>query len=186
MRAMTLMLTCFMLLTRVSWADPASYLVICDTDDACGAAPHGSALDRIWANADFNYGTGFHLVADDNRALWGPSPPALTLKQQAVALAYGGLTITSTGTPAINGRYATDPASLTTITEIATGISAGQGFPGGGSTFEYVLANGITVVTFASTDTFLAVAVAIRDFVYTGTKGGRGSVSFPPDNVTIP
>lgn len=114
-----------------------------------------------------------------------PPSPTLTLVEQAEACLACGLMIMSTGTPAIDGTYACDKASQGTIGLVVASINAGQGFPGGGSTFNFSLLDG-SMVTFPSTALFIAVAVAIRDFVYAIDQVITGqSSSLPASSVEI-
>lgn len=89
--------------------------------------------------------------------------PAPTLAQQAAA-AMVGIAVASAGTPAVSRTYAMDPASRATLAEVVAGINAGDGFPGGGSTF--TLIDPLGTVVFPSTAVFLAVAKALRDTFY--------------------
>jgi hypothetical protein len=111
-------------------------------------------------------------------------PSAVSLGNQAAALLAGGLTIFSAGTPAINGIYQCDPMSRATIAEVVAGISAGHGFPGGGSSFDYQLVAGYA--TFYATNTFVVAAAAVRDFVYACAQVQRGrSSTLPAASVSI-
>ncbi len=129
---------------------------------------------------------GYAISAGSVSAYTPPAAPApvLTLGHQAQALLAGGLTITSTGTPAINGLYPCDDGTRATIAEVVAGISAGQGFPGGGATFDFDIAGGHVVIP--STAAFVAIGAAVRDFVYGCIQVVMGrSTTLPPANVTI-
>ena len=94
-----------------------------------------------------------------------PTAPAPTLAQQAQALLNAGLAITSTGTPALNGTYATDAAAVQNATNIAGYISINQKFPGNTTTtLTYTDAAGNPHV-FPSTAEFLAFYTAAGNFV---------------------
>jgi hypothetical protein len=100
-----------------------------------------------------------------------------------------GVTITSTATPALNSTYAVDQASLANISALATGIAAGKGLPGGGSTFNYPDATG-TMQAFTSAN-FLAFAAAIETYDYAYTQALAALVSgstatLPASALTIP
>lgn len=127
-------------------------------------------------------------TATETNGSWSfatPVAPVLTLAQQAALLLTAGLTIASTGTPAIDGVYGCDTETRATIAEVTAGINAGHGLPGGGSTFDFNLRNG-TGVTFPATAVFLAAAVAIRDFVYGCSQVVNGrSGTLPSASVTI-
>lgn len=99
---------------------------------------------------------------------------------QAIA---AGLAITSTGTPAISGTYGVDTVAQNNIASIVTGFVAGQGLPGGGQTFVYLdLTDTPHVFTQAQ---FLAVATAIRNYVYAVDLAAQGQGSWPAASVTI-
>lgn len=87
-----------------------------------------------------------------------------TPAQLATAALFAGLAITSTGTSALDATYAVDPAAQLNITAIYSGIGAGGGLPGGGSTITYPDITG-TMHTFTSVN-FVRFATAVRDYVY--------------------
>jgi hypothetical protein len=60
-----------------------------------------------------------------------PTAPAPTLRQQAASLLAAGFTITSVGTPALNGTYACDAGAQMIINNMASQISrtGGSAFP---------------------------------------------------------
>ena len=97
---------------------------------------------------------------------YSESQPVLapTLAQQAGAILMGGLELTSTGTPALNGTYACDTLTQMDIIAIETSLNAGQGFPGGANPFGFPDASG-ALHEFTSAE-FTAFAAAIRNFVY--------------------
>jgi hypothetical protein len=112
----------------------------------------------------------------------------LTPTQMLAAKLAAGITITSTGTPALSGVYAVDPASQIKIVAIAAGIAAGKGLPGGGGTVGILDMAGTSHI-FASSD-FLDLAKAMEDYVYAlyGTEAvllANGSASWPTSAVTI-
>lgn len=85
-------------------------------------------------------------------------------QDQAQALLASGLAVTSTGTPAISATYATDPANVAKLLGVELGIAAGQGFPGGASTFPIRIVGTGTPPLLTITQ-YAAVAVEIRNFV---------------------
>jgi hypothetical protein len=108
--------------------------------------------------------------------------PPPTVGADALA---AGLTITSTGTPALNGTYSCDALSQTDVVAIEASLNAGKGFPGGGgSTFNYPDASGV-MHSFSETN-FTNFAAAVRDFVY-GCKSviAGTSTTLPASSVTI-
>ncbi|TCG04612.1 hypothetical protein BZM27_39625 [Paraburkholderia steynii] len=106
------------------------------------------------------------------------------LALQASNLLAAGFSVISTGTPEINGTYATDPLSQSDIIAIETSLNAGKGFPGGATTFEYPDAGG-EMHTFAPAN-FTDFAAAVRDFVYgcRAVIAGK-STTLPTSTTTI-
>jgi hypothetical protein len=92
-----------------------------------------------------------------------PLPP--TPAQQAAAALAAGITITSTGTPALNGTYTCDATAQARITSVQAYIQANGKFPGSTSTMVWVLMNG-SVVTFPTTAEFTAFATAVANYVW--------------------
>ena len=85
--------------------------------------------------------------------------PAESLSDQAAAMLASGVTITSTGTPAISGLYLGDPFTWMKILGIVSFIGVNATFPGGGSTYVF------KGKTFPSTASFIALATAYADWV---------------------
>jgi hypothetical protein len=137
----------------------------------------------------------FGWLATQSGASWSfaapfspPSPP-MTLAQQAAAAynAYisNGLTITSTGTPSLNGVYALDPTTQSDIADEAQFITTFSEFTNGGTTeLQWPLQNGIPV-SFPSTTEFLALAkvtaqsVAAAKLAASQIANGVSGVSMP-------
>lgn len=123
-------------------------------------------------------------------ALVAPTPPtaaqlaAAALFQSAQAALIAGLSVTSTGTPALNGIYAVDQLSQMDIIAIETSINAGKGFPGGSTTFNYPDMGGV-MHSFTET-AFTAFAAAVRDYVYALKSVVAGaSTTLPTTSTTI-
>ena len=94
-------------------------------------------------------------------------PPApLSLAQQAAMLLSGGLTITSVGTPAINGTYGCSDADQARFNRMFSAIqkAGGNAWPAGIASLVWPL-KGAAPVTFTSVATFLEVALAVEAFV---------------------
>ncbi|MEM5435228.1 hypothetical protein [Paraburkholderia diazotrophica] len=110
--------------------------------------------------------------------------PTPTLAQKAQAALAVGLSIASTGTPALNGTYACDALSQSDIIAIETSLSAGKGFPGGATTFGYPDTAGV-MHSFSAAD-FTNLAAAVRDFVY-GCRAviSGASTTLPAATATI-
>ena len=125
-----------------------------------------------------------HRIVPDSDGMPSAASPVITLADQARALVRGGLTVSGDGAP--NGCYGCDDISRRAMADIATGIAAGFGFPGGGPTFDLTLADRVSFVTFDSESSFLAVAAAVRNFIYACTQviAGR-SDALPDATVTI-
>lgn len=80
-------------------------------------------------------------------------------EQWAPTFLANGVALQSTGTPSLNATYPLDTISQGEIASISTGIAAGKGLPGGGSTFAF------NEITFTSAE-FLSVAAALESYVY--------------------
>jgi len=85
------------------------------------------------------------------------------------AIINAGITIASTGTPALDGTYAVTTDAKAVIDGIYTGIKNGDGLPGGGQTFVFRDAAG-NGHTFDATS-FPNLAKAVRDFLYQAAQG---------------
>ncbi len=97
---------------------------------------------------------------------------ALSQAQQAAVLLAGGLAITSTSAPALNGTYPCDAATIANIDSIQLGIASGDGLPKGASTVPWF---DVTHTPHAFTaGQFSAFAVAARDFVAACDLFGAG------------
>lgn len=110
------------------------------------------------------------------------------LAQVAPAIMAGGVTVTSTATPALNGKYSVDATSIGNITALSTGIAAGKPLPGGGSSFNYPDAAN-AMHAFSSAD-FLDFAAAIEGYIYNFeqtllTLLTGGTASMPAASLTI-
>lgn len=106
------------------------------------------------------------------------------LLQSAQSALISGLALVSTGTPALNGTYAVDQLSQMDIIAIETSLSAGKGFPGGVTTFNY---QDITGAMHAFSEAnFTDFAAAVRDYVYALRSVIAGaSPTLPATIVTI-
>lgn len=134
-----------------------------------------------------------HLATDVELAAAFPSYTAAKAIAQAPAqfdaAVSAGLTITSTGTPALNGTYAVDTAARDVISAVEAGIAGGKGLPGGGSTFNHLDIAGVPHAFDATS--FPNFAAAVRDYYYAliqtlvSIKGGHGG-TWPSASATIP
>ena len=114
--------------------------------------------------------------------------PTPTVAQAAQALLAGGLTITSTSAPAINGTYGCADADQARFSRTFNLIqkAGGSSFPNGLASLVWPLRKA-PPVTFSSVSTFLAVEEAVGNFVLACdqcelTNGG----TLPASSVTIP
>ena len=117
-------------------------------------------------------------------AYMSPAPTAAQLGQSAL---YAGLTVSSTGTPSINGTYSCDDASTSNFAKVEGYVTRNNTFPGPSSTQPWVLKNG-SVVVIPNTAVFNALATAIANYaalisVYIYSNGASGSL--PASSITI-
>lgn len=100
-----------------------------------------------------------------------------------------GLTVTSTGTPALNGTYAIDPSTQANITAEQVYIATKGTFTNGQATKAWPNKAG-AFHTFPSTAAFTAFAVAVAQYVDAldaalATAQQGGTPTWPSANVTI-
>ena len=124
----------------------------------------------------------------DVTSAWPPAPPSPTAAQQAATLLAAGLAVTSTGTPALSGTFATTANAVANVNAVITYILLNSTFPGGGTTMPWVDHAGSTHI-FPSTTAFKAFATAFADFVaqaqlFADSNGAIGAL--PSNTVTIP
>ncbi|WGS53593.1 hypothetical protein LFL96_21280 [Paraburkholderia sp. D15] len=110
--------------------------------------------------------------------------PVVTPQMAALAALAAGISIVSTGTPALNATYACDSLTQSDIVAIETSLNAGKGFPGGGGSFNYPDAAGV-MHTFSESN-FSNFAAAVRDYVYALKSVMSGASStLPAASTTI-
>ena len=143
----------------------------------------GSSIPPDPANTD--YAQYLAWVAQGNTAT-PYTAPAPTPAQQAAAAIAAGVTINSTGTPAINGLYACDPITISDISAEMLSVLANGVFTNGGASLTWPLANG-THVTFPSVPVFKAWATAIGGYVSACKQFGIGVTGavLPSSTITI-
>lgn len=151
---------------------------------------------QVWASARVQY----VAVSDTTYLAWlatGKAPTAIdsaaslgaVLNSQWLPSIMGaGVQVHSTGTPALNGTYPLDESTQQKIMGIVSGIAAGRGLPGGGSTFYWQDVTG-AAHSFDST-AFLNFSAGLESFLYAysqalGTLVAGGSASLPTQPVTI-
>ena len=114
-----------------------------------------------------------------------PAAPLTPDQEFSKRLTVGGLAITSTSAPALNGVYRVDVMSQQRITAVYVGIKGGDGLPGNGATFSYLDMTGVPHSFTA--DQFVAFAKAVRDYVYALTMAAmQPSPVWPSNEVEIP
>ena len=107
----------------------------------------------------------------------------------AAAMA-AGLTIASTGTPAVNGTYALDAEQQQVVTELAAYIEKNNAFPGGLASVNLRTASG-GEIAIPTITLWFAISTAIADFIAKAdavliTAQGGGSPTWPSASATIP
>ena len=112
--------------------------------------------------------------------------PVPTLAQQAAALIAGGIAITSTGTPALNGTYATNAAAQANMLGVVSYINANGKFPGSSGTVTWYDMAGQPHV-FSTVAEFMALYTAGLDFVMDcQLVADAGTGTLPVASATIP
>ena len=97
----------------------------------------------------------------------------------------GGMTVTSTGTPALNGTYAIDQNAQSNIAAEAQFISAFSEFTNGATTdLPWALVNGSTV-EFPTTAAFMNFAKAAAQLVAAAKLAAMSASAMPNPSVTI-
>jgi hypothetical protein len=170
----------------VQFADATGAVIIATFAEPQNAAAFPNqgiveATDARWATY---YAT---LPAFAQAGLTPPTTPAAPTPAQAyAAFIAGGLTVTSTGTPAISGTYAIDAGSQSDIAVEAQFISTFAAFTTGATTdLPWPMPNGVTVV-FPTTATFLSFAKAAGMAVAAARLALAQSAAMPSASVTIP
>jgi hypothetical protein len=98
----------------------------------------------------------------------------------------GGLTVTSTATPALNGVYPIDAQTQVDISTEAAFISTfGEFTSGGTSNLPWTLANG-ALVTFPTTAEFLSFAKAAGQTVAAAKLAAAQGSPMPSSSIAIP
>lgn len=125
-------------------------------------------------------------IIDSSAYVPPPPSPAAVLGQKLAA----GITLTSTGTPAINGTYAYDQQTQTDLSGIAATIGLLGTFPDGSTSgYQYPQLGGLAVTTFASIAAFklfyAAYAKLLQQLQAQGdTLAKGGTPTWPSQSVT--
>ena len=147
------------------------------------ANPAGTATLAVTSAQWAAQGNGPWAVSGG--VLVAATPPAPTLAQQAMLALAGGLTITSAGTPALNGTYAVDPATLDHIQAEMLAVQIVGTFADGATTVAWPDASG-ALHNFPSIAEYKAFALSVMAFVAACYKAINGSAStLPSASVTI-
>lgn len=117
----------------LQWQDTAAF--------GYPADPAGTATLQVSAAEWATQATPQHVAA--GALAPGLITPALTLAQQAQALLAGGLTITSTGTPALDGTYAADPDTIGYVNSEVASIALNGTFADGTTSIDWPDASGV-------------------------------------------
>ncbi len=143
----------------------------------------------IWAESDGTPGVACGWIASFVNGAWtfsAPAIPVLTLQQQAQASVSAGLTITSTGTPALDGKYTCDGIAQGKIASVSTYILVNSKFPGGAASYPWIDAAGAPH-TFPTTGAFQAFATAVADYVAALDQIiATGTGTLPASSAAIP
>lgn len=121
--------------------------------------------------------SGAVQLTNDQWTAWAANPPGFTWSGGTLqansagggtppATGYStltnGITINSTGTPAINGTYPADPTTLAQLNLIWTYVNLASVFPGGASSLTLLTIGG-TKKVFSSTTLFVNFMKALTD-----------------------
>lgn len=124
-------------------------------------------------------------VSNGALVAYTPAVPPPTLAQQAAAALGAGLTITSTSTPALNGTYPADPATISYVNSEMVSLAKNGTFADGTTSVQWPDTSG-ALHTFSVTE-FEAFAGAMGKFVALCRQCIIGaSQSLPPSTATIP
>lgn len=107
---------------------------------------------------------GAWAVANGALVPYMPSVTAPSPAQQAQVALSAGLTVASSGTPAIDGTFSVDPASQAKIAAVEVYILKNGTFPGGAASYQWPTMGG-GFVTFPNIAAYQAWATAIADYV---------------------
>ena len=146
--------------------------------------PANAALLTVTASEWANRAGNFYVAAGVITP--GSAPIVLSPAQQATALISGGITITSTGTPALDGVYACDATAQSNLQAVQTYILTNGKFPGSSGTYPWLDTSGAAHI-FPSITEFEAFASRVADFVADCTLIMlTNSGTLPPASATIP
>jgi hypothetical protein len=171
----------------------SNFALICALALGCTASdgttqPTGTVMAApiVWDGVSAYSPAGMSVVPYTGQTPYAPAPLAPTVAQLAATLLAGGITITSTSTPALNGTYAIDAAAQANINAVQTYILTTPGTFPSGATQPWVDMSG-AVHVFANTAQFTAFAKAAAQIAAQVTLYGAGALPSPPAmSATIP
>jgi hypothetical protein len=150
-----------------------------------GFTPDGTLPDNAIAGTAAQVAAWQGSTVVNDAIIAPPAPAAPTLAQQAAGLIASGLTIASTGTPALDGTYACDSATTDHIQAEMVAILVTAAFADGTASVAWPDVTG-ALHTFQSVAAFKAFAVAVAGFVAAGFKVMNGSsTTLPTATATI-
>lgn len=115
-----------------------------------------------------------------------PAAAAPTIAEQAREALSAGLTISSAGTPTLDGKYAVDDAAQGRINRVQSFIAQNGKFPGGGPSLPWPDMSG-NLHEFSATAEFTAFATAVAEYVFALDAVIMGATTtLPPPTATIP
>ncbi len=162
-----------------------------DSVNSSAALPTASATSALYemtvAEAESRYAGvwGVNVATPALVPYVAPVVPP-TLAEQAAALIAGGITITSTGTPALDGVYACNAAAQQNLQAVQTYILTNAKFPGSAGTYPWLDAAGEAHI-FPTPVEFEAFSTAVANFVADCTLIMlTGTGPLPPATATIP
>lgn len=143
----------------------------------------------VWAGVDgVSPAPEVGWEASQTGGVWhfaAPAAPVLTLAEQAVARLAEGLSIASTGTPALSAVYPADAAAQQKLLSIQTVLAGTGSFPGGAATWPLKDRSGawhvVNVAQFTAIATAIAAFVAPIDLIL----DGRAGVALPAASASI-
>lgn len=170
-------------LTEVFSTADAAYVVVTDTNYLAWVA-QGNQARAINTDGELSWvlveaGLPWSVVMEVGQTDMG----ILDAQQIQMVRMVTGVVLTSTGTPAVNGRYAIDSVSVGYLNGLYVGVKVGDHFPGGTTTFNYPDMSGATH-SFTET-TFVALALGVRDYLYGLSQAAKNNTAPPSNAINI-
>ena len=145
--------------------------------------------DQLWSQMLEDQSNGMQITAGSGGLPVASNPtysPAQQAASAAEALIASGLTVTSTGSPAINGTYSLSPAAQSAYDSVMMYIQVHGTFPRGMTTTSWPDIHGDLKV-FPNVTTFTAFATAAADFIdqVDDYANGVAGTTLPSSSITI-